>query len=555
MKKLLPVFILLAIFFVMVLTSVNTKSPVCDAAGHHIAAAYSYLKTGDFRMNPSSPPLLRLLMGLPLLSLDLKVPTGHPSWKSINSTAFSYQFLFVDNVDSVERIVFLSRLSMVVLSTLLGFLIFIWSKKIYGYRAGLFALFLYIFSPNVLANAGLAMLDIGCAFFVFLALFQLWRYLKEKSLLNLILTGLCFGLAQATKISSIVLYPLFAVFIIYDYSITRKDTRLHWFRPIAALLLIWFIGLSVLWSTYLFEFKPLLQNAPDIEEKIEYIRKIGESLPLIGSSHLADSLIYFAKTVPIPLSAYAISFLGVTNSVILGQQRLVFMGKEVLDGSNIYYIVNYLIKTPIAVIIMLFFSIFLFRRRSKVGILTNLFLMLPVVLIFSAASFSRLQGGLRYILPMYPFLFIWISDIVNFESKKIRLKIIIVLLSCWYLISSLLGYPHYLAYFNESVGGPRGFGYKITTDMDWGQDFKALKRYMDEKGIDEVKLYCFGTVAPEYYGIRYKDLTASEFKEPLPATYYAISSRYLNGLAWTDKYKPLDRVARTIFIYKIEERR
>ena len=89
MKYNLAAALLLIIFAFMVLTSVNTKSPVCDAAGFHIASGYSFLKTGDFRMNPSAPPLLRILMTLPLLPLDLEFPEGGRS-----STEISYEFLY-----------------------------------------------------------------------------------------------------------------------------------------------------------------------------------------------------------------------------------------------------------------------------------------------------------------------------------------------------------------------------------------------------------------------------------------------------------------------------
>jgi len=555
MRNNLPVILLLTIFFILVITSVSTKSPVCDAAAHHIATAYSFVKTGDFRMNPCAPPLLRLLMGLPLLPLDLKLSIEHPSWQTINSSEFSYQFLFVDNRNDVERIVFLSRLPMILVSTLLGFAIFLWSKKLYGYKSGLFALFLYVFSPTILANAGLAMLDAGCTCFMFLAVFQLWRYLKQRNLLNLVLTGICFGLAQSTKISSIILYPLSAFFILFEAALDRKMERFWLVKAVGNILTIWLIGLFILWSTYFFEFKPLLQNAPDIEEKTDYIRRFSGAVPFVNNERLSDFLIHFAKSVAIPLSTYIVSLLGVLNSVVGGQQRLVFMGRELFGGSKIYYIVNFLIKTPLPIIFILILSVILYRRRTRQAALTNFFLMLPAVTIFGLASFSKLQGGLRYIMPIYPFLFVWLSDIVNFDIKRIKLKMPLVILSIWYLISSVLAYPHYLAYFNELTGGPKGFGYKITTDMDWGQDFKVLKEYLDKKGVKKVKLYCFGTVDPSYYGIDYEEFKDEEFDNPIIGAYYAISSRFLRNVKWTNDLKPIDRVAHTIFIYHIETRR
>jgi 4-amino-4-deoxy-L-arabinose transferase-like glycosyltransferase len=554
MKAIMPVALLLAIFFLLVFTSVITKSPICDEAGHHIAAGYSYVKTGDFRMNPSAPPLLRLIMGAPLLFLDLKIPVDHPSWLTINSSEFSRQFLYVYNKNA-DMIVFLSRLPVIFVSILLGLFIFIWAKGLYGRAAGLLALFLYVFSPTILANAGLAMLDMGCALFIFLALFQFWRYLKDKSIYNALLCAITFGLAQSSKFTSLVLIPLFLILAAIDIIQEKKNMAASIRHVTGHLLFIFFAGFFVLWATYGFELKPLLKNAPDIEEKIEYIKKASYAVPLIGGERLAASAVNFAKNVPIPLSAYAVSFLGVAKSVTVGDQPLFFMGNSLSSGSKIYYAVLYLIRTPLAALLLLFFAILSFKRRIRTGILTNAFLILPIIFIFGSASFSRLQGGLRYIIPLYPFLFVWISGLATVDIKRHAFiwKASFYALCIWYALSSIAAYPNYLSYFNELVGGPDGFGYKITADADWGQDLKELKKYMTKNNIKSVKLLCFGTADPAYYGIQYEDLNKEEYEKPVAGKRYAISVRYLPSVKWADKYPPLDKVANTIFIYEFKE--
>jgi len=67
MKTAHLVALLLCTFFVLVFFSSSDKSGLCDEAGHHIGAGYSYLKTGNFKMNPAQPPLVRMLMASPLL--------------------------------------------------------------------------------------------------------------------------------------------------------------------------------------------------------------------------------------------------------------------------------------------------------------------------------------------------------------------------------------------------------------------------------------------------------------------------------------------------------
>ena len=95
-KRCLIVSILLVIFFVQAVTSMLQKSPTADEAAHHIAPGYSFLKTRDFRLNSTAPPLMEELSAIPLLFMkDLKISIDHPSWAEIQRTEFSRQFLFM----------------------------------------------------------------------------------------------------------------------------------------------------------------------------------------------------------------------------------------------------------------------------------------------------------------------------------------------------------------------------------------------------------------------------------------------------------------------------
>lgn len=551
--KALTVFFLLFIFVATVFTSVNTKSPICDEAAHHIAAGYSYIKTHDFRITPS-PPLIRLLIGLPVVFLNPKLPLDHISWETVNSSEFNYQFLFVYN-HNADQIVLFSRLLMIVLAAILGLLIFAWSRRLYGYRAGVFALFLYTFSPIILGNAGLAMLDLGCAAFIFAAVFQFYRYLKKQTFPGLVLTGILFGLAQATKITALILYAVFFIYAVAYWLQNRKGDNVSFWTILKDLVFIWLIGIIVLWGTYFFEFKPLLKNEPDVQEKIEYIKKFSASVPFVKDKEsMANNLVWLATNVPIPLSTYGISIMGFGRQIVFGEQGLYFMGRNMKNGSKIYYTVLYLIRTPLPFIVFLGSALIFFIKSIKKISLEDVFLLLPVISIFTAASFSKLQGGIRYLLPMYPFLFVWVSGIITMKIGRWAgaAKIAFYGLCIWYLLSSIMIYPDYLAYYNELVGGPDGFGYKISADADWGQDFKELKKYMDRHGIKSVKLICFGAVDPNYYGIKYENPSVGEYKKPIAGGYYAISSRFLPSVKWADAYRPADKIARNIFIYYIK---
>ncbi|HVQ42058.1 MAG TPA: hypothetical protein VMS54_07630, partial [Vicinamibacterales bacterium] len=99
-------------------------------------------------------------------------------------------------------------------------------------------------------------------------------------------------------------------------------------------------------------------------------------------------------------------------------------------------------------------------------------------------------------------------------------------------------HPHYLAYFNESVGGPK-YGYTVLADsnLDWGQGLKQLKAFMTTHQINKVALSYFGTDAPERFGIDYVALPslmllnpAAARENPDPNGWFAISATNLQGV-------------------------
>jgi len=139
--------------------------------------------------------------------LNPTLPLDHPSWQSLDSTAFNHQFLYVYNTNP-QLIIFLARLPIMVISVLLGLLIFVWARGLYGRKGGLWSLALYVFSPTILANAGFAMIDAASIFFITLAAFVYWKLLKQQrpTFLTIAIAGMCFGLAQSAKVNAVLLY-------------------------------------------------------------------------------------------------------------------------------------------------------------------------------------------------------------------------------------------------------------------------------------------------------------------------------------------------------------
>ncbi len=169
---------------------------------------------------------------------------------------------------------------------------------------------------------------------------------------------------------------------------------------------------------------------------------------------------------------------------------------------------------------------------------------------------SVLQLGVRYILPIYPFLFVYISKIanVNIQDNKGFIQrrlvyILILFLGFCHLFSSIKVFPHYLPYFNILAGGP-GNGYKCLTrvNSDLGQDLKGLAKYLDRNNIRSVKLSYWGFTPPEIYNINYLPINDKE-KEIPGQDVYAISVHKIDEYEWAKEYKPKCMIGHAIFIY------
>lgn len=541
----------LMIHFALVVACIRSNAPTCDEIAHHVASGYSYLVTGDFRMNPANPPLVREISALPLLLLRLKAPFDSQSWKEGNSSVFGKEFFYKMNNDA-DTIIFWARVPMALLSVVLGLLVFFWSSSLYGPRGGILSLLLYSFSPNIIAFAGLATVDLGTALFIFASLFSFWLFLKKPSTEYMVLAGICFGLAQASKFTSVFLIPIFLILAFFFYLFDNGIKNALPLNKLArGLFSIFMIGFVVLFASYFFEIKPLIKNAPDIPEKIEYIKKIVDTMRLDKVGLNKDKAVWLAGNFPVPFSAYLIGLGGVIHQSAVGGYHTFLLGKFCDAGFWSYFMVAFLVKSTLPTIILFALALILVFRVKRAKRLDSSFLIIPIILFFIAISNNRGQVGIRHLLEIYPLVFTFIGILGTVEIAGFSKHALFIIVAAVQFTSLMTAFPYPIAYFNEFAGGPDN-GYKILRDsnLDWGQGLKPLKKYVEDNRIDLIKLYYFGTADPSYYKIPCTNMTEADFKNPEKG-YYAISAQYLDTVKWTKRYAPVAKAAHSIFIYKI----
>lgn len=585
-KNTIIIFILLSLLMIQCISSMRWKSPTFDEAGH-LASGYSYLKTNDYRLNKNNPPFIKRWMALPLLFMNLNIPIDHPSWKEANPTEFGRQFFYYYN-QNAEKILFMGRLQTVLISILLGFFVFKWAKELYGNKAGLFALFLYAFAPNILAHSRVATTDIGFACFTFIALFYFRRFIIKPSKKNLLIAGIFLGLAFVSKFTAVLLIPSYLL-ILSVYIFMNKALFLKFFernsystqsslKPIKTyiigLMVIFIIGFFVIFIDYSFEMKPLVTEKDDLTKLEVMLNRFPYK-----DNFIKGKVCNLAMTVPLPARTYLTS-LGWMSQFTPRLEKdepvkghgIFLMGKNSINGFWYYILVAFLIKTPIPLLLLLIIA---FLTIQKNDLLELYFLLIPVALLLLLGLKTNAMAYRYIILPMLPLLYVFVSNIINIQMNRKKVFIFSLVVLCgWYLFSSLKIYPHYLAYFNEIIGGPKnGYKYMVNSDLDWGQDLKLLKVYIEENNIKKIKLSYLGTADPDYYHISYDRLqgisgaTFDQNVEENPERdtkptdgIIAISAtclQHLNGFYpgysydWLKKYTPIDNIGYSIFIYKI----
>jgi hypothetical protein len=551
----------------LAVAALRTTSATFDE-GTHLPSGYTYLALGDHRLNPEQPPLVKLLAAAPVLLLGPVFKTDDFAWAEARQWELGRRFLYRWN--DARRLLFRGRLAVVVLGAALGLAVFFWTRRLFGGAAAALAFFLCVLSPDVLAHGQLVTTDLAFALFLLLAVALFERATARLSPGRVLLAGVAAGCCFATKFSAPVLVPIYvalSVVIVFSSAVLedRDGAAVEGRRARAvplslALLAIAVVSLLVLWTSYGFARK----MSPDPEVEAKVLAALG---PPKSSGGAAAAALGVTGLLP---EAYVRGLVFVLDNA---QGRSTFlMGRLSPNGFPHYFLVTFLLKTPIPLLLLLGVSL---ATAARLPARTAAFVWIPVAVYGFVAATSRLQIGHRHLLPLYPFLFVAAGRSVALLAARSagRAKagaVVLGALCAWYAGGTLRLHPHYLAYFNELAGGPsQGWRYLVDSNLDWGQDLPGLKAWMDTHDVSRIKLSYFGSADPAYYGIDAEYLPgymsprpARVTREVRPGDVVAVSATNLQGVYLDEADRPLmerfraarpvARIGYSIFIYRAD---
>lgn len=577
-KEISLLLIILSIFlFQSIITLKETNLTFDEPLG--ITYGYYMLKHADISIFPLHTPLSYITGAYPLLFQDIKLPYSYEKCDDIGWYQCPQDMVFEAGNDP-ERMGFYVKIPFLLLSLLLGLLLYFFAKELYGTKAAFVSLTLYAFSPAILAYNTVIFTDMFATFFIFASIYALWKLLIQGyTKKRLILTGILAGLAISSKQTAIFLFPLIAIICLTKIFVDKKERKKNIKIFSIQFILIILISSITLHATYFFSFDSL-----DNSMRQKYVKRmdgfIDKNFEKYGKAH--EIAYFLAHDLKIPMPEF-ISGLG--GQFLAGSSKLKtsYLNGEIYKGGKWYYFPEVLlIKTPIPLIIFFLIALFFTMKKHKRMLINEVIILLPILCFLGIFVINSLNLGLRHILPIMPFIFLYSSKITKLKlknslhNKLFRLFIGILLL--WYIISALIIMPNYMAYFNEFIGGPEnGHKYLLSSNLDQGQDLKRLSKYLEKNNIDKIKLSYHGMFDPSYYNISYEALPMEHyipwnpnFIPGEPDENYkedcskqkgiiAISISNLHNVQltnkscfdWLNEYKPIERIGYTIYIYNI----
>jgi 4-amino-4-deoxy-L-arabinose transferase-like glycosyltransferase len=535
---------LILLFAAQAFGSLFHKSATVDEV-LYIPAGYVYWKSGSYMLNPETPPLPRILCEIPLLFLNnIHYDPKEPVAAFNDRYHWSFRFLFFQNAALAGKMIFYSRIPTILMGMALLAAIYAWTSKLFGSVAGLFSLALAAFEPNLIAHSSLATTDLYTAAMIFFTVFSfwIWRQNPDKNKL-LLFPGLFLGLALLSKSSAWLMVPVLFVLTIQKPS----------WKNVLRFAVILLVALLVINIFYLFH-----GAFVDKGELITFmLREKAQKFWLLR-------IILF----PFP-RLYSFSMLWNLAQSMGGVHPFPFFlnGQYSNTGFWNYFLYAFLLKTPLPFLLSLIAALLVLFKTRQVWFI----LLPPLFFLFYFSFLNRLDLGLRYVLPIYPFFLVAAGAVVTKLINVPRGKILLVILILWSVVATGRIYPHHLAYFNELAGGSvNGYKHLVDSNLDWGQDLVELKSFLKRYGIVSIRLSYYGMSDPAYYGINYQYLPSPKFQPwtqrhrneenfKLEKGLYAISATNIAGIflqnrdtyEYFRRLEPIDSVGYSILIYEV----
>jgi dolichyl-phosphate-mannose-protein mannosyltransferase len=456
----------------------------------HIYTGALLLDYGRTTINLEHPPLGKVL-GAGLLSLTSPArPDVVELWNAQQLGYAVAKFAYGNRVP-IRSMLTATRIPFLLLTIGLGLVVWSFASR-WGTWAAALAASLTMFSPLLLAVGHLVHTDLLVTFFVVAGWLAGIRWIESEKPGWAIVAGTLFGLALLSKFSAAVFVLGFAI---TGLILGRRKLRVLLLLAVAGCVL--WIGMAVSY------------RAVDAEYVAQLVGTTGRTNVLLETPGLR------------PLGMY---LLGVETFLSRGGMAVnYFAGNFSSHGWWFYFPIAFILKTPFGVLLLIVLALATrVRRLDRLDVL----LLVPVVSYVAVSLFSQYNIGVRHLLPIYPFLHLFVARALGSDEApatltayRSPLRLAVAALVLLALGEVLITFPHPMGFFNV-IAGSRDTAVWVLSDsnVDWGQDNGRLGEFLRDTRVPSAQVLLMGGSLPEYeVGARVRRIVP--YDEPVPGTY------------------------------------
>ena len=546
--------------------SVRNESPGIDELPH-AAAGLSYWQKLDMRMNEEHPPLSKLLAGLSLAVHGTHADYSHISWTFSGAKPFNqylgewaFGYWTVMQWNNPQSTIWWARFPMLLLTLLLGYLLYALGSRMGGQGGGLLCLACYATTPAFLAFGPLVITDIVIALFWILTVWMMPRLWRSPSRKDLLLFGVAFAGALLSKFSSGLLLFVFLAIAIsmrlrpLPEQPTEKLARRKWRRrawwnfakgTAWALLVVYLVYFIFSWNqpTDSFSVIPHFPSSPLLRRLLMppwiYLRGLGGfalsalSRPTFLLGHSYEHGVWFYFPVVFALKSQ-LSFL-LLLLLGIGTAMLVKARKEITEGASV-------IPTSVG-----------FEWRC---------LWISLVVYVLACMLNRLDISVRHFLVAIALIILLLAPLPRtLRSLRIRYRqaafvaaVLTVVLVIASLVSVIRSYPYYFPYVNSLGLGKPGYLLVNDSNLDWDHAFPQVEEFLRQRSLSSVLFDTYGFTGPDAFAPHARPWNCQK-PAPSEAGQWAIVSG--NNLAdarnclWLTAYEHVPLAGGSIYAFRL----
>jgi Dolichyl-phosphate-mannose-protein mannosyltransferase len=497
---------LLGLLAVLAGSAAHRESVTIDEVAH-TAAGVSYWQKLDMRMNEEHPPLAKLIAALPLVLRRAHADYSHMSWTWSEPTFHQYLgewvfgHWFLMNWNDPSSTLFWARLPMLMITVLLGWVIYVCATGLGGDWSGLLCLTAYVTMPAFLAFGPLVITDIVVTLFWVLTVWQLPTMWLSPTRAQVLKFGLAFAGTLLSKFSSGLLLFVFPAFALSMRlwplpqqpvgKLEPRTWRRHGWRNVLkgtlwATLFVYLVYLIFTWNqpTDAFNLIPHFSKSP------------------------------FLRRLLMPLLVYLRGLIGFAMSA--GSRPTYILGHSYPHGVWFYFPVLFFLKSQLAFLLLLTLTLVIaviVRRRQSVSIIPVgrelhwRSVWVSLVIYTAACLLSRLDISIRHFTIPLALTILLLAPLPgmleSLRSHRPRLSKIgawsTVALASIALITAVRTYPFYMAFFNSLTMGRPGYALVNDSNLDWNQSLPEAENFLQHHAVKKVLLDEYGFSDPKAY--------------------------------------------------------